>query len=80
VVKVLRPGIEQQIAADIALLKNIAALVDRTHPAADKIRPREIVAEIETTLAAELDLQREGANASVLRRNWLDSPDLYVPK
>ncbi|TYT26244.1 ubiquinone biosynthesis regulatory protein kinase UbiB [Luteimonas viscosa] len=80
VVKVLRPGIEKQIAGDIALLRSLAGLVDRTHPNADKIRPREIVAEIENTLAAELDLQREGANASVLRRNWLDSPDLYVPE
>jgi ubiquinone biosynthesis protein len=80
VVKVLRPDIERQIAADIALLKNIAALVDRTHPAADKIRPREIVAEIENTLAAELDLQREAGNASLLRRNWAGSPDLYVPE
>jgi len=80
VVKVLRPGIKRQIAADVALLKTIAGLVDRTHPAADKIRPRDIVAEIESTLAAELDLQREGANASVLRRFWLDSPDLYVPE
>ncbi|MFC7301202.1 ubiquinone biosynthesis regulatory protein kinase UbiB [Cognatiluteimonas weifangensis] len=80
VVKVLRPGVEAQIAQDIALLRSIAALVDRTHPAADKIRPREIVAEIQSTLAAELDLQREGANASVLRRNWSGSPDLYVPE
>ncbi|MBB1473141.1 ubiquinone biosynthesis regulatory protein kinase UbiB [Luteimonas sp. MC1782] len=80
VVKVLRPGIEDRIAGDIALLNRIAALVERSHPRADKIRPREIVAEIESTLAAELDLQREGANASVLRRNWLGSPDLYVPE
>ncbi|MEO5566635.1 MAG: AarF/UbiB family protein, partial [Luteimonas sp.] len=80
VVKVLRPGVEAQVAQDIGLLKHIAALVDRTHPSADKIRPREIVAEIEATLAAELDLQREGANASVLRRNWLGSADLYVPE
>ncbi|MEP6634376.1 MAG: ubiquinone biosynthesis regulatory protein kinase UbiB [Luteimonas sp.] len=80
VVKVLRPDIEAKIAGDIALLKNIAGLVDRTHPSADKIRPREIVAEIENTLAAELDLQREGANASVLRRFWTESPDLYVPE
>ncbi|MGH8033290.1 MAG: ubiquinone biosynthesis regulatory protein kinase UbiB [Luteimonas sp.] len=80
VVKVLRPDIEKQIAADIALLKSIAGLVDRTHPNADKIRPRDIVAEIEHTLAAEVDLQREGANASVLRRFWTDSDDLYVPE
>ena len=80
VVKVLRPGIEKQIAADVSLLKWIAGVVDRTHPNADKIRPREVVAEIENTLAAELDLQREAANASVLRRNWLGSPDLHVPE
>ncbi|MFT4246916.1 MAG: ubiquinone biosynthesis regulatory protein kinase UbiB [Pseudomonas sp.] len=80
VVKVLRPGIERQIDADIALLRSLAALVERTHPRADKIRPREIVTEIESTLAAELDLQREGGNASVLRRFWLDSDDLYVPE
>lgn len=80
VVKVLRPEIKRQIAADVALLNGVAAIVERTHHAADKIRPREIVAEIETTLAAELDLQREAGNASVLRRNWIDSPDLYVPE
>ncbi len=84
VVKVLRPDIEKQIDGDIALLGSIAALVERAHPNADKIRPREIVREVETTLAAELDLQREGANASVIRRFWMgkdgqDSPDLYVP-
>jgi ubiquinone biosynthesis protein len=80
VVKVLRPEIEKQIAGDIALLGSVAALVERAHPNADKIRPREVVREIETTLAAELDLQREGANASVIRRFWKDSPDLYVPE
>ncbi|HZF98468.1 MAG TPA: ubiquinone biosynthesis regulatory protein kinase UbiB [Pseudoxanthomonas sp.] len=80
VVKVLRPDIEKQITGDIALLGSLAALVDRTHPAADKIRPRAIVAEIQSTLAAELDLQREGGNASVIRRLWLDSDDLYVPE
>ncbi|NEM13242.1 MAG: ubiquinone biosynthesis regulatory protein kinase UbiB, partial [Xanthomonas perforans] len=63
VVKVLRPDIERQIDADIALLQSLATLVERTHPRADKIRPREVVAEIEGTLSAELDLQREGANA-----------------
>ena len=80
VVKVLRPGIGRQIASDIALLRSLAALVDRTHPNADKIRPQLIVDEIQGTLSAELDLQREGANASVMRRLWKDSPDLYVPE
>ena len=47
VVKVLRPDIEKQIDADIALLKSAAALVERTHPRADKIRPREVVATLD---------------------------------
>ncbi|MFN7183523.1 MAG: ubiquinone biosynthesis regulatory protein kinase UbiB [Thermomonas haemolytica] len=80
VVKVLRPDIDRQIAADIALLTSIAGIVERTHPKAEKIRPRAVVAEIENTLAAELDLQREAGNASLLRRNWAGSPDLYVPE
>ncbi len=85
VVKVLRPGIENQIADDISLLGALAGIVERTHPRADMIRPREIVAEIQNTLAAELDLEREGSNASVLRRFWTQpdgrpSDDLYVPE
>lgn len=80
VVKVLRPNIRQQIDADIALLEALAAVVERTHPRADNIRPREVVAEIKNTLAAELDLQREAGNASLLRRYWLDSADLAVPE
>ncbi|GIX36723.1 MAG: putative protein kinase UbiB [Lysobacteraceae bacterium] len=79
VVKVLRPGIEARIEADLALLRALAEIAARHHPRADKIRPLDVIAEIEATLKGELDLQREGANASVLRRNWLDSPDLYIP-
>ncbi len=81
VIKVLRPGVEQRIASDLRLLKALAALFER-HAAerADKLKPREIVEEIERTLMAEVDLQREGANASLLRRNFENSPDLYVPR
>ena len=80
VVKVLRPNIRAQIEADIALLRSLARLADRHHPKAENIRPQDIVTEIETTLHAELDLQREGANASLMRRLWLNSDDLYVPE
>jgi ubiquinone biosynthesis protein len=79
VVKVLRPGIDVRIAADIELLRALGELAQRWHPAADKVRPRDIVAEIETTLRNELDLQREGANASLLRRNFADGNDALVP-
>ena len=79
VVKVLRPGIGRRIARDVALLRSLGELVQRWHPRADKIRPLEVVAEVEKMLENELDLQREGASASLLRRNFASGVDLYVP-
>ncbi|MCP1372555.1 ubiquinone biosynthesis regulatory protein kinase UbiB [Dyella lutea] len=79
VVKVLRPDIERRIARDVALLRSLGELAERWHPAADKIRPMEVVAEVEKMLENELDLQREGASASLLKRNFASGVDLYVP-
>lgn len=79
VVKVLRPGIEERIGKDIALMRLLADGIRRLHPNADKIRPHDVVAELETTLLAECDLQREAANASLMRRLWQDSAELQVP-
>ncbi|MBU6246230.1 MAG: ubiquinone biosynthesis regulatory protein kinase UbiB [Xanthomonadaceae bacterium] len=79
VVKVLRPDIAQRIANDVALLRSLGELAERWHPAADKIRPMEVVAEVEKMLENELDLQREGASASLLKRNFASGVDLYVP-
>jgi ubiquinone biosynthesis protein len=79
VVKVLRPGIDAQIARDVRLLRALGTLAQRWHPHADKIRPLDIVAEIEKMLDNELDLQREGASASLLKRNFASGVDLYVP-
>jgi len=79
VVKVLRPGIETRIARDVALMRSLGELAQRWHPNADKIRPLDVVAEVEKMLANELDLQREGASASLLRRNFESGVDLYVP-
>ena len=80
VVKVLRPGIEKTIRRDIGLLYAAAHLADRYWREAKRLRPLEVVAEYEKTILDELDLQREAANASQLRRNFLDSPLLYVPE
>jgi ubiquinone biosynthesis protein len=45
-----------------------------------RLRPREVVAEFEKTLYDELDLLREAANASLLRRNFAGTNLLYVPE
>jgi ubiquinone biosynthesis protein len=80
VVKVLRPGVHQRVATDLGLLRTLAAFAQRYAPNAEHIRPLDVVAEIERTLTDELDLQREGANASVFRRFWEGSDDLLVPQ
>lgn len=79
IVKVLRPGIEKIIGRDIALMYSIARLAQRYSKDARRLRPVEVVAEYEKTIYGELDLQREAANASQLRRNWRHSAMLYIP-
>lgn len=79
IVKVLRPGIEEAIRRDLALLRMIAALAQALVPEVRRLRPREVVAEYETVIIDELDLMREGANAGQLRRNWLGSEIIYHP-
>lgn len=80
VVKVLRPNIRKNIRQNLELLDALAWLVQRWHPQADKIRPRDMFNEVARTLHNELNLQNEGANASLLRRNFENSDDLYVPE
>ncbi len=79
VVKVVRPDIEPVIQRDVELLKALASLAQKYWSEGERLRPREVVEEFEKTLIDELDLTREAANASQLRRNFEDSPDLYVP-
>src|SRR5476649_943071 len=79
-VKILRPGIARVIAGDVALLYAVAALVERFAADGPRLRPREVVAEFEKIIGDELDLVREAANASHLRRNFADARLLIVPE
>ncbi len=79
-VKVLRPGVEAAIAKDVALLETAAGLMERLWADGRRLKPREVVAEFARHLEEELDLLREAANASQLRRNFEGSPLLAVPQ
>ena len=80
VVKVLRPGIEKTIRRDVDLLYTVARLAEKYWKDGRRLHPVEVVREYEKTIFDELDLLREAANASQLRRNFLDSEVLYVPE
>lgn len=80
VIKVIRPGLEATIQKDITLMYWFARLVQRFATDGQRLRPVEVVEEYEHTIFDELNLQREAANASQLRRNFAHSPMLYVPE
>jgi ubiquinone biosynthesis protein len=79
-VKVLRPNMLPVIARDLALMDAAAALVERFWSQGRRLKPRAVVAEFAKHLYDELDLMREAANASQLRRNFADSALLRVPE
>ncbi len=80
VVKVIRPGIDKTIKKDVALLFTIARAVEKLWSEGKRLHLVEVVAEYELSLADELDLRKEAANASQLRRNFDPSTILYIPE
>jgi len=80
IVKVLRPGVLEQIERDLAVLRMIAGLADRYWEHGKRLRPLEVVDEYEHTILDELDLMREAANTAQLKRNFQGSDMLYVPE
>ena len=69
-VKVLRPAILDVIDKDLSLMRVLAKLIERLAPDGKRLKPREVVGEFDKHLHDELDLLREAANCSQLRRNF----------
>jgi len=80
IVKVVRPGIEKLIRRDLGIMHLLAGLAEKYWDDARRLRPSNVVREFEKTLLDELDLMREAACATQLRRNFADSELLYVPQ
>lgn len=80
VIKVVRPGIEKTIRQDLQLLFMFARWIEKLHPDGKRLRAMDVVEDYQHTILDELDLQKEAANTSQLRRNFLGSDLLYVPE
>ena len=80
VVKIIRPHVQKVIRQDIAVMKFIAKMMERFWRHGKRLRAIAVVKEFEKTIYDELDLMREAANASQLRRNFADFKMMYVPK
>jgi ubiquinone biosynthesis protein len=79
-VKILRPNMLPVITHDLELLDAGAWLLERAWTESRRFKPREVVREFAGILHDELDLMREAANASQLRRNFEGSDQLLVPE
>ena len=79
-VKVLRPGMLAAIEGDLALLRRLAAWIERSSVDGKRLKPREVVAEFDGYLHDELDLVREAANAAQLRRNMVGLALVEIPE
>ncbi|HEY9460969.1 MAG TPA: ubiquinone biosynthesis regulatory protein kinase UbiB [Paralcaligenes sp.] len=69
-VKILRPKMQEVIEKDLRLMRIAAGLVERLVSDGRRLKPLEVVAEFDKYLHDELDLIREAANCSQLRRNF----------
>lgn len=79
-VKVLRPGMKKSIDDDVGLMYIVADWIERLWADGKRLKPKEVVAEFDKYLHDELDLMREAANGSQLRRNFAQSKLLVVPE
>lgn len=80
IIKVVRPNLKKIIKKDIALLLILARFLERFSVDGRRLRPIEVVSDYQHTILDELNLQREAANASQLRRFFANSELLYIPE
>ena len=78
-VKVVRPGAEAAIAADLGVARRWAARLARV-PRLARWRPEALLGEFEATLASELDLRNEGRVADRFAFDFADDPLVVVPR
>ncbi|MBS0972475.1 ABC1 kinase family protein [Serratia rubidaea] len=80
IVKVLRPGLEKTIQADVRLLRYLAETVEQQSPALARYRPVQMVQALATALNHELDLTHEGHNCEQVARRFSEQPEVKIPQ
>jgi ubiquinone biosynthesis protein len=78
-VKVRKPGVEEMIASDIALMKRVAVLLEDKLHTYGIDSPLAIVEEFEKTIGRELDYTTEALNLKRFARNFAGDERIMVP-
>ena len=80
VIKVVRPHIEKQIRREMGALIELAEWLAGRLPILRQLHPQQIMRDQLAVLLAELSMFLEARNQIQLRRNFADSPLLFVPR
>lgn len=79
-IKLLRPGIEADVASALATYEWGAGHLETLGGEFARLRPRAVIATFRSWIETELDLRREAANASELAEILAGEPDFVVPQ
>lgn len=80
VVKVQRPGIERIIKLDMEILYEVGRVLEKRTSIGEVYNITEMLDEFSSSLAEELDFTLEGRNAEIFKKNFIDDPEVYIPK
>lgn len=78
--KIVKPGVLQQIQAGVKILTTMAGWIDYLHPQADKIQAQKVVDTFASTLYAECDMCIEAGNYSYMRHKFSSNINIHIPK
>lgn len=79
VVKVQRPGVQQQVEKDIDVMQEVARFMTRYTTLGSRYRLLQIVQEIKQSLSQELDFQQEADNTRLIGQNISEFQRLVTP-
>ncbi|HBC47622.1 MAG TPA: ubiquinone biosynthesis protein UbiB [candidate division Zixibacteria bacterium] len=80
VIKIQRPGIKRVIDADMAILRDIALLLEKHVPESRQYEPVGLVDELAKTTRREINFLYEGRNIEAFARKFADDPRIYIPR
>ncbi|HYB01979.1 MAG TPA: AarF/ABC1/UbiB kinase family protein [Ktedonobacteraceae bacterium] len=79
VVKIRRPGAQEQVEEDLTIIKNLADIANRRWDVAQIYDLPGLVYEFSQTLRAELDYMSEARNAESFAKNFAKDPSVHIP-
>ncbi|MDF1698428.1 MAG: AarF/ABC1/UbiB kinase family protein [Saprospiraceae bacterium] len=79
VLKIQRPGIQQTIELDIAILKNLVSIVNNYFPQYLVYQPQELVKMFEESITEELSFNLEANNLEHFQKMFQGNEEVFIP-